>query len=76
MLKIIATQSSGAAATMRECLGMLSSGDRVLQVPCSFIYGEHDWMKPENGQRVLASVEKQRGKLSPGDLQVQSFPGQ
>lgn len=45
-------------------------GRGLLQVPCSLIYGEHDWMKPENGRQEFDSILKQRGKLNEADLQV------
>ena len=41
-----------------------------LQVPCSLIYGESDWMDPRAGQRIFDSMLQERGKLSSSDLQV------
>lgn len=49
---------------------MLSKWCVCLQVPCSLIYGESDWMKPDAGKRIMEDVEKERGKLSESDLQV------
>lgn len=46
-----------------------------VQVPVSYIYGEHDWMDPLSGLRVCQSVEQDRGKLSPADLQLDSLSG-
>ena len=50
--------------------GCKSIDSLSLQVPCSLIYGQSDWMKPENGKRVFADMEERRGKLDEADLQV------
>ena len=42
------------------------------KVPCSWIYGEGDWMDPAAGQKVCNDVASQRGKLSPTDLTVRA----
>ena len=42
----------------------------LLQVPCSLIYGETDWMKPDAGKRIMEDVQRDRGKLCSSDLQV------
>ena len=41
-----------------------------MQVPVSFVYGEADWMDPQAGMRVAASVRQSRGSLSRTDCQV------
>jgi hypothetical protein len=41
-----------------------------VQVPLSFVYGEADWMDPQAGVRVAASVRQSRGSLSHTDCQV------
>jgi hypothetical protein len=41
-----------------------------VQVPVSFVYGEADWMDPQAGVRVAASVRQSRGSLSHTDCQV------
>lgn len=41
-----------------------------MQVPVTFIYGEHDWMNPATGKDVCSAIEAKRGKLTPEDLKV------
>jgi len=48
----------------------MANSNRVLQVPCSLIYGESDWMNPEAGKKILGAIQEERGKLSTSDLQV------
>ncbi|PRW58725.1 putative 1-acylglycerol-3-phosphate O-acyltransferase [Chlorella sorokiniana] len=45
-----------------------------LDVPITFIYGEHDWMDAKAGRRVVAALSKQRAAAHPGDLKVMITP--
>lgn len=42
-----------------------------LQVPLTFIYGEHDWMKPEHAVRVCEQLRQERAPRVPHDLSVE-----
>ncbi|GFR44731.1 hypothetical protein Agub_g6057, partial [Astrephomene gubernaculifera] len=42
-----------------------------LRVPVTFIYGKHDWMRPEHAVRLCERLRAQRPPSAPHDLAVQ-----
>jgi hypothetical protein len=50
----------------------MANSSLAMQVPCSLIYGESDWMNPEAGKKILGAIQEERGKLTASDLQVTS----
>ncbi len=47
---------------------------RDLQVPVTFIYGEHDWMNPAAALQVCQEVRQERPPSMPSDLHVEVIP--
>ncbi|KAF8057920.1 1-acylglycerol-3-phosphate O-acyltransferase [Scenedesmus sp. PABB004] len=45
-----------------------------LEVPVSFIYGEHDWMNPAAGQAVADALDAARRRTVPSDHRVDVLP--
>jgi hypothetical protein len=41
-----------------------------LKVPVTFMYGDVDWMSPDQGRAVCKALEAGRGKMSETDLKV------
>ncbi|KXZ42499.1 hypothetical protein GPECTOR_141g697 [Gonium pectorale] len=42
-----------------------------LKVPVTFIYGKHDWMRPEHAVRVCEQLRREREPRAPNDLSVE-----
>lgn len=45
-----------------------------IQVPVTFIYGDHDWMDPKAAARVVESLSGQREALVASDLKILTTP--
>lgn len=45
-----------------------------LQVPVTFIYGEHDWMNPAAGVEVAEILDKVRERKVGGQPEMQVLP--
>lgn len=45
-----------------------------LKVPVTFIYGEHDWMRPEHAIRVCGQLSQSQPLKDPQDLRVEVIP--
>ena len=45
-----------------------------MQVPITFIYGDHDWMDPKAAKRVVDTLAKSRDPSVPSDHDIVFTP--